>query len=167
MIQLTPPRRSVLCGAALSTFALLSACAPKATTVSTAATAAAAISTGLSDAIAALTAGGIAVPAVITADLGVLTADAAKIAAATADAPSVANEIESTVAAIADVVLPLVPGGSGVQVLINAAVSLAPPLVAMVGSLTAGTAVTTRLPTYSSTVALTLLQQSKTLAPMP
>lgn len=135
------------------------------TTVSTAATSAAAIASGLQAAIAALQASGVTVPASVTNDLALLQTDASVIASATAPATTTAQEIEDMVEAIADIVLPLVPGGSGIEVLVNAAISLAPSLVSMVGSLQANAVTVPRhAAVYSPGMALALLQQAKTLA---
>jgi hypothetical protein len=71
--------------------------------------------------------------------LAIVQADAAKVASATATpATSTVQEISQVVQAIASVALPLVPVGSIMQAAIQAAVSLLPVILAVVGVSGAG-----------------------------
>jgi hypothetical protein len=124
-----------IAGLTLAAAALLAGCTSTTpVTPSTVATDANLITTGLSAAVAqiALVPGvNAATVATLQADLAIVQKDAASIAAATsAPSASTVQEIVQTVEAIAPVALALVPGGSALVPVIDAAVSLAPTLIA-------------------------------------
>ncbi len=73
--------------------------------------------------------------------LATIQAGAAKVAAATSTpATSTIQEIAQVVQALASVALPLLPGGSAIEVAIQAALSLLPVILAAVGVSGAGIA---------------------------
>jgi hypothetical protein len=95
------------------------------------------IASGLSAAIASIAAIPGVSPATVSQLQGYLAtieADATTVAAATVTTPTnIVEEIAQTVQAVASVALPLIPGGTSLVALINAAVSLVPTILAAVG----------------------------------
>jgi|GEM_PF-3443728 hypothetical protein len=126
-------RRSILAmaGAAVT----LTACGTTTITASQLATDAQLIASGLASAITAIAAISSVPAATVTQLQGYLAtikADAATVAAASAGT-SVVQEIASTVQTVADIALPLIPGGSAIVSIVNAAVSLLPTILAAAG----------------------------------
>lgn len=95
------------------------------------------IASGLSAAVVSLQAiPGLSPAALIKvqSDLALVQADAQKIAVATVPtSSSLVQEIAQGVQAIADVALPVIPNGSAIVAVINAAVSLLPVILAAAG----------------------------------
>ncbi len=91
--------------------------------------------------------------------LATIKADAAQVAAATATpAVGIVQEIVQAVQAVAPIALSLVPGGFTLVPVINAAVSLAPELLAAVGIVGA---VSGPVPVYSADQARLILVGAK------
>jgi hypothetical protein len=148
-------RRSILAmaGAAVA----LSACGTTITS-SQLATDVQLIASGLSSAITAIA----AIPGVPAATvtqlqgyLATIKTDAGQVAAATASAgTNVVQEIASTVQTVAGIALPLIPGGSAIVPIINAAISLLPTILAAAGV----TSATKTSPVYSPEQARLILR---------
>jgi phage-related protein len=109
-------------------------CATSSTTPSQLATDVNLIASGLAAAIASIQ----QIPGVasttltqLQADLTTIQADAAQVASA--PATSVVQAIGQAVQAVAALVLPLVPGGSSIEVTVQAALSLLPEIMAAAG----------------------------------
>jgi hypothetical protein len=143
-------RRALLSASVLVPAALLAACGtptpatPVTPPINPIATDTNLIAGGISAVIASITASAGSTPSANVVKLqGYLTTiqtDAAQVAAATATpATSVISEIAQTVQAIAPIALSLIPGGSALVDVVNAALSLLPSLLSAVG-LSAATA---------------------------
>jgi phage-related protein len=115
----------------------LAACGTTSTTASQLATDVSLIACGLASAITAIAAIPGVPAATVTQLQGYLTTiktDAAAVAAATPGAgAATVQEIASTVQTVADIALPLIPGGSAIVPIVNAAVSLLPTILAAAG----------------------------------
>lgn len=126
-----------IAGITLCTAAIALAACQTPPTVSQAATDANLIATGLSAAVTSIAAiPGVdpATVATLQADLKIVQTDAAQIAATTSTpSTSTVSEIVQTVEAIAPIALALVPGGSALVPVIDAALSLAPVLATDLG----------------------------------
>jgi hypothetical protein len=136
----------------------LAACGAADTTATQLATDVSLIASGLSSAIISI--GAIpGVPAAIVTQLHsyltTITNDAAQVAAFASGADtSTVQEIVSSVQTVADITLPLIPGGSTIVPVINAAVSLLPAILAVVGI----TSATTTRPVYTADQARLILR---------
>ena len=155
-------RRTLGCisTAAILAAAGVAACSTSTTTASQVATDVSLIASGLSSAITAIAAIP-GVPATIVTQLqgylATIKTDAEQVATATATASADANivqEIASTVQTVADIALPLIPGGSAIVLIINAAISLLPTILAVVGV----TSATRMLPVYTPDQARLILR---------
>lgn len=147
----------------LLTMGTLAACAtPGATTPTQLATDVNLIASGLSAAIASVAAiPGVSAAAVtqLQGYLATIQADAKTVAAATVTTPtSTVQEVAQAVQAVASVALPLIPGGSTVLALIQAAISLLPSILAAIG--VSGAAPATP-PVYSPAQARLILASAK------
>ncbi len=151
-------RRLLLATSGLVASVALAACSTANTVPSQVATDVQLIASGLSAAIAAVA----AIPGVPAATvtqlqgyLATIQTDAAQVASATASAStSTVQEIATTVQAVADVALPLIPGGAVAVPLINAAVSLLPSILTAFGI----TSATKRAPVYTPDQARLILR---------
>ncbi len=130
-------RRGLLRAAAVAPVAALLACQPPAVASSQLTSDVGLLVSGLAAAIANIRqTPGVPGPAVthLEANLSKLQADARIVTTATGTpAPSAIQEIEHLVEAVASIALPLIPGGSAIQLTIEAAVAILPPILAAAG----------------------------------